>query len=312
MGCKNSTPSVCDSEILTCYEDHSSCDCLCTCLHTCTRPLEFDISEAIVHSGLNRLIGGDPSGAKVKLKFSDIHSEIKQRHNNIHIWLLLLLVLSITAFALIPLVVRKVGRFDEVRCSSTNICDAPNATGGEWECPSNSNWTFDCCYVYCHESRKSNDDFEPGCHPVTNFNEDIKQNKSFRAECNCIENPKVKAYNKKCGEVKLYGDFDEKRDPIVLRYIQIIAGFVFMVMLCATYLYRWYYFQQIKKILQNHFQDWHIYGIKEEYRHRQKHRRGVLIFNLPSIQATEFSSHYQPNQVDSNDDINYNFSYNRY
>ena len=176
----------------------------------------------------------------------------------------------------------------------------------------NSNWTFNCCYVYCHESWKPNDDFEPGCHPVTNSDENIEQNEPFRAECNCIENPKVKAGKKKCGEVKLYGDFDEKRGPIVLRYIQIITGSVFMLMLCATYLYRCYYFQQIKKILQKHFQDWHIYGIEEADHHRQKHRRGFLVFNLPSIQATEVSSAYQPNQVDSNNDTNYGFSYNRY
>ena len=321
MGCKNSKNSISDVSILHFNEDHSSCSWLCICLKTCTKPLRFNLNQPILNcvamgepSKLNMLIG-DPSGIKLKVKFSEVHGDLEKRHKHTHLWLMALLILSLVVFIPLcfPSVIEKLLRFDNVKCHATTVCKTPNTTfGRDSECPSNSNWTVNCCTVYCHESRTSVYGLIPGCHPVTKYNDDIEQNKAFNAECNCIETPEVKAMDKKCGEVKLYGDFEEERDPILIRCVYSIAYGCVFLMVVANSLYKYYWYHQIKRALQNHFQDWHIYGIEVDYYRHNIHYPGALVFSLPSIQTVGLSLPHQPNNIDGNEDTSYGFLYNRY
>ena len=311
--CQKTKCSTSNSSTLICNEDHSSCSCLCTMFGTCSKPLSFDISGIISHSGLTNVIVGDSSGMKVREKFLHLHDDLKKRHNCTHLWLLFILILSFVASTTVFML----GNFHELRCQSSVLCTIPNTTQGEeFNCPVESNWTIGCCYVYCHESRTSIEGLVPGCHPVTEFNEDINQNKAFSPECNCIEAPKGKHSHKRCGEILLFGVFEKVSSnlasPNVIIYLKYITGSILVSMIIANCLYNCYWIQQIKNLVQYHFDDWQLYGIKVEYNPRKKHQPGHLALRIPSPVSGDSPSPYQSNQIGNNEDTSYGFSYSRY
>ena len=311
--CQKTKYSISNSSTLICKEDHSNCSCVCTMFGICSKPLSFDISGIISHSGLTMLIGGDSSSTKIREKFLHLHDDLKKGHKRTHLWLLFILILSFVASTIIFML----GNFHELRCQSSVLCTDPNTTQGEeFNCPIESNWTIGCCYVYCHESRRSIDGLVPGCHPVTKLNEDINQNKSFKPECNCIEAPNGKHSRKRCGEILLFGFFEKVSSnfasPNVITYLKYITGSILVSMVITNCLYNCYSIAQIKKIVQHHFDDWKIHGIKVEYNPRKKHQPGHLALSIPSPVSGNSPSPYQWNQIGNNGNTSYGFSYNRY
>ena len=311
--CQKTKYSTPNSSTLICNEDHANCSCLCTMFGTCSKPLSFDISAIISHSGLRNVIDGNSSGVKVREKFSNLHNDLKKRHRLTHLWLLFTLILSFVASTIVFML----GNFHELRCQSSVLCTVPNTTQGkEFNCPVESNWTIGCCYVYCHESRKSIEGFVPGCHPVIEFNEDINQNKAFNPECNCIEAPKGKHSRKRCGEILLFGVFEKVSShfasPNVIIYLKYITGFILVLMIITNCVYNCYWIARIEKMVKYHFDDWQLHGIKVDYNPRKKHQLGHLTLRIPSPVSGESQSPYQSNQIGNNEDASYGFSYSRY
>ena len=311
--CQKTKYSISNSYTLICKEDHSNCSCLCTMFGICSKPLSFDISGIISHSGLTMMIGGDSSGIKVREKFFNLHNDLKKRYTRTHLWLLFILILSLVASTIVFML----GNFHELRCQSSLLCTVPNTTQGEeFNCPVESSWTIGCCYVYCHESRNLIDGLVPGCHPVTKFNQDIQQKKAFNPECNCIQTAKENHGRKRCGEIQLYGVFEKVPSHFasanIRTCIKLITGSILVSMIIANCLYNCYWIARIKKIVQYHFHDWQVHGIKVEYNPRKKHQSGHLALNLPSPVSGNSPSPYPSNQIGNNGDTSYGFSYNRY
>ena len=312
MGSNHSRRVEPNEYTVVCYEDHIDCNCLCTYLNFCTKPLKFHTNTASNHERLANLVSNgrvESGNSMVNAKFSNIHQELERRDAercfkhpicwSIPFWILWGVLLGAAVY---------LGNAHQVQCEAGKACFSANNTDAqELQCPSTSDWAVDCCYAYCD-----------GCNPIPLINEKIELDKPFKPECNCTEVHTQDGVEKVCGKIKLYGNFKhlpgDYASPLAVSILIGICVVLFIILMIVLLMSGRYEANWVNNLLHNSLKDWILLGITVEFRVGRYDEDcggnedipGHIILRLPSTQVASLPTQYPPKE---DNETNSGFTY---